>query len=326
MMKAESKKAGPSGSGLQKRRGDDTMRNPIIPQDAGDPYILKDGDDYYMTASGGGAIGQKGFVCWHSKNLQDWSEPITILEFKDVCWAEEKAWAPSMVEKDGFYYFAFCADQQIGIAVSQSPMGNFRDILGRPLVAKTDYDFQTIDPCFLKDDDGTVYLAFGQGKCMMSKIELSPGSAKFTGEMVCLSEMIYRQFSVNPAPGPSGEVKSIYNEAPDLIKIGDRYLFSWAIYDVLDYRYAMRYAWSRNPMGPYIMPLDYDHDNILLQGRHGITGCGHACITEYKGEYYITYGRHKKDRTRFPGREMCCEKITFLDEDHLIAVPTRSEG
>ena len=231
-----------------------------------------------------------------------------------------------MVEKDGFYYFAFCADQQIGIAVSQSPMGNFRDILGRPLVAKTDYDFQTIDPCFLKDDDGTVYLAFGQGKCMMSKIELSPGSAKFTGEMVCLSEMIYRQFSVNPAPGPSGEVKSIYNEAPDLIKIGDRYLFSWAIYDVLDYRYAMRYAWSRNPMGPYIMPLDYDHDNILLQGRHGITGCGHACITEYKGEYYITYGRHKKDRTRFPGREMCCEKITFLDEDHLIAVPTQSEG
>ena len=208
MMKAESKKAGPSGSGLQKRRGDDIMRNPIIPQDAGDPYILKDGDDYYMTASGGGAIGQKGFVCWHSKNLQDWSEPITILDFKDVCWAEEKAWAPSMVEKDGFYYFAFCADQQIGIAVSQSPMGNFRDILGRPLVAKTDYDFQTIDPCFLKDDDGTVYLAFGQGKCMMSKIELSPGSAKFTGEMVCLSEMIYRQFSVNPAPGPSGRISS----------------------------------------------------------------------------------------------------------------------
>lgn len=78
------------------------MRNPIIPQDAGDPYILKDGDDYYMTASGGGAIGQKGFVCWHSKNLQDWSEPITILEFKDVCWAEEKAWPPAWWKKTAF--------------------------------------------------------------------------------------------------------------------------------------------------------------------------------------------------------------------------------
>ena len=231
-----------------------------------------------------------------------------------------------MVEKDGFYYFAFCADQQIGIAVSQSPMGNFRDILGRPLVAKTDYDFQTIDPCFLKDDDGTVYLAFGQGKCMMSKIELSPGSAKFTGEMVCLSEMIYRQFSVNPAPGPSGEVKSIYNEAPDLIKIGDPLSIQLGYLRRSGLPLCHALCLVSEPYGAYIMPLDYDHDNILLQGRHGITGCGHACITEYKGEYYITYGRHKKDRTRFPGREMCCEKITFLDEDHLIAVPTQSEG
>ena len=67
------------------------------------PYILKDGDDYYMTASGGGAIGQKGFVCWHSKNLQDWSDPVTILDFKDVCWAEEKD-----VYKRQLLFISFC--------------------------------------------------------------------------------------------------------------------------------------------------------------------------------------------------------------------------
>ncbi len=298
------------------------MRNPIIPQDAGDPYILKDGTDYYMTATGGGDIGLNGFVCWHSKDLENWSDPVTILDFKDVSWANTNAWAPSMVEKDGYYYFAFCADQQIGIAVCNSPMGTFRDILGKPLIAKTDYDFQTIDPCFIKDDDGTVYLAFGQGRCLMSRIELTPDSAAFIGNMECLSELIYRQ---DGAPSPHPELKEVYNEAPDLIKIGERYLFSWAIYDVLDYRYAVRYAWARHPMGPYIMPLDYDHPkNILLEGRHDITGCGHACVTEYNGEYYITYGRHKKDRTQNFGREMCCEKITFLDDDHLVAVPTRS--
>ncbi|MGI6315077.1 MAG: family 43 glycosylhydrolase [Christensenellales bacterium] len=298
------------------------MKNPVIPQNAGDPYILKDGANYYMSATGGGDRNRPGFVCWHSTDLQNWSDPVTILDFADVSWAKSKAWAPSMVEKDGYYYFAFCADQQIGIAVCDAPMGTYKDILGHPLVAKTDYDFQTIDPCFLKDDDGTVYLAFGQGKCMMSKILLSPNSAKFTGPMVCLSDGIYSQFSISPKP----ENKAIYNEAPDFIKIGDRYLFSWAIYDVMDYRYAMRYAWSHNPMGPYIMPLDFDHDNILLQGRHDITGCGHACVTEYRGEYYITYGRHRKNRTQGGfGREMCCEKITFLDEDHLIAIPTRSE-
>ena len=297
------------------------MKNPIIKENAGDPYILKVGDDYYMSATGGTEGKFTGFVMWHSKDLQNWSEPQKILDFADIPWANGGAWAPSMVEKDGYYYFSFVADQQIGIAVADKPMGPYREMLGRPLVAKEDYDFQTIDPCFLKDDDGKIYFAFGQGKCMITEIELTPVSAEFVGPMECLSEMIYRQYSI-PTPA---EIKSVYNEAPDLIKIGDRYLFSWAIYDVLDYRYAMRYAWSKNPMGPYIMPIDYDHDNILLEGRHDITGCGHACIVEYKGEYYIVYGRHKKDRTRSFGREMCCEKITFLDEDHMIAIPTRSE-
>lgn len=295
------------------------MRNPVIKESAGDPYILKDGDNYYMTATGGGGRSFNGFVCWHSTDLQHWSEPVKILDFANVSWAESKAWAPSMVEKDGYYYFAFCADQQIGIAVCETPMGTYRDILGKPLVAKTDYDLQTIDPCFLKDDDGRVYLAFGQGKCMMSEIALSPTSAKFMGEMVCLSEMLYRQVSIDT---PCVD-KSVYNEAPDLIKIGDKYLFSWAIYDVLDYRYGVRYAWATHPMGPYIMPLDFDHDNILLMGQHDITGCGHACVTEYQGEYYITYGRHNRNRMHAFGREMCCEKITFLDEWHLKAIPTR---
>lgn len=294
------------------------MKNPIIKENAGDPYILKDGKDYYMSATGGTEGKFTGFVMWHSTDMEHWSEPKKILDFADIPWAIGGAWAPSMVEKDGYYYFAFVADQQIGIAVCDTPMGTYKEMLGHPLIAKEDYDFQTIDPCFLKDDDGKIYLAFGQGKCMMSEIELTPTSAKFVGKMECLSEMLYRQSSIET---PCVD-KAIYNEAPDLIKIGDKYLFSWAIYDVLDYRYAMRYAWSTKPMGPYIMPIDYDHYNIVLQGRNDITGCGHACITEYNGEYYITYGRHFKNRLQF-GREMCTEKISFIDELHIEAIPTR---
>lgn len=296
------------------------MKNPIIKERAGDPFILRDGDDYYLTATLETA-NERGdhFACWHSKDLEHWSDPVTILDFKDVSWAHSKAWAPSMVEKDGYYYFAFCADQQIGVAVCATPMGAYRDLLGRPLVAKEDYDFQTIDPAFFKDGDGKIYLAFGQGRCMISELELTPTSARFLGETVCLSDMLYSQSSVNYPP----EVKSIYNEAPDLIKIGDRYLLSWAVYDVADYRYGVRYAWGARPMGPYVMPLDFDHDNMLLQGRHDITGCGHACVVEYRGEYYIVYGRHCRDRVRSRGREMCCEKIVFVDGDHLAAVPSR---
>ena len=33
------------------------MKNPIIKEKAGDPFILKDGENYYMTATGGGKEG-----------------------------------------------------------------------------------------------------------------------------------------------------------------------------------------------------------------------------------------------------------------------------
>lgn len=70
------------------------MKNPIIKEKAGDPYILKDGNDYYMTATGGGHKGVNEFVCWHSVNLSDWSEPVTILDLADVSWAKTNGWAP----------------------------------------------------------------------------------------------------------------------------------------------------------------------------------------------------------------------------------------
>lgn len=155
----------------------------------------------------------------------------------------------------------------------------------------------------------------------MSKIELAPDQICFSGDMVCLTEMLYRQRSVDT----DRVDKDIYNEAPDLVRIGGCYLFSWAIYDVLDYRYSVRYAWSKHPMGPYYMPLDFDHDNILLRGMHEIAGCAHSCITEYQGDYYILYGRRNRDFTYEFARNLCCDKIQFLDRDHLLAVPSAVE-
>ena len=43
---------------------------------------------------------------------------------------------------------------------------------------------------------------------------------------------------------------------------------------------------------------------------------GHACITEYKGELYIVYGRYKMPRQGY-SREICCDKVEFLDEFRL---------
>lgn len=297
------------------------MKNPLFYDDAGDPYVLKDGEDYYLVPTcKNPQLGRHVFQCYHSRDLQHWSQPKTILDLDDVSWAKEKAWAPTMAKVGDHYYFCFCADQQIGIAVSNSPMGAFRDILGRPLVAYEQYGFQTIDPCFFVDDDGRVYLVFGQGKCYFVEMKLTPHSAEFIGEPISLSDHFYWQSSRNENTFDI----TLYNEAPDLIKVNGRYLLSWSIYDVRDPRYRVRYAWADRVEGPYIQPVDENGelDNILLRGEGERLCTGHACITEYKGELYIFYGRYKMPRQGY-SREICCDKVEFLDEFRLRAMPSK---
>ncbi|MBY8852084.1 family 43 glycosylhydrolase, partial [Saccharothrix sp. MB29] len=48
--------------------------------------------------------------------------------------------------------------KHLGVAVSDSPTGPFRDALGRPLVRAGAYAGQAIDPMVFTDDDGRSYL------------------------------------------------------------------------------------------------------------------------------------------------------------------------
>jgi beta-xylosidase len=294
------------------------MSNPIIPY-GGDPFVLKDGDDYYCSTSSPRNLKQRAFPCYHSTDLVHWSDQKVILDFDNVSWAKSKAWAPSLAKYNGHYYLAFCADQQIGMAVCDEPMGNYRDIIGGPLVKYNQYGFQTIDPCLFVDDDNRVYLLFGQGKCYFVELALSPEKCEFIGDPISLSDHLYWEASGHPE-GP--EVKTIYNEAPDLIKINGRYLFSWAIYDVRDYRYCTKYAWAQKVSGPYVQPINENWDNVLIKGVGELQCTGHSCIQEYKGEYYVFYGRYKNVWLDHE-RELCVDKIVFLDEYHLRAIPSR---
>ena len=74
-------------------------------------------------------------------------------------WMRRAAWAPSVVENRGKFYFFFAAndiqnDQQtggIGVAVSDHPEGPFVDYLGKPLIDKFHNGAQPIDPFVFKD-------------------------------------------------------------------------------------------------------------------------------------------------------------------------------
>ena len=297
------------------------MKNPIVSGYHADPFVYRDGNDYYMvqTTETNGWEGST-FHCYHSTDLETWSEPAEILDVKkDVSWANRCAWAPSLIKKDDHWYFVFVAEEQIGIAVSDSPMGKYTDILNRPLITKEDYPkVFPIDPSLFMDVDGKTYLLFGNGRAMICEIFLSPNEVYLVGEAKCLSHDFFFQRSLNP----NDRAPWVYVEAPDLIRVGERYLLTWSCYDTRDPRYCIRYAWAQRVTGPYIQPLDEDHDNILIHRKGEIQCTGHGNIFEKDGSLYLAYHRFALPRNDYY-REICCDKVEFEDDLHLFVTPTR---
>ena len=109
--------------------------------------------------------GGKDFYVWSSPDLESWTrseEPFLTLDGMNgnVPWATGNAWAPTIIERDGKYYFYFPAkDKQdvfrIGAAVGSSPAGPFA---ARPEPIAGSY---SMDPAVFKDTDGKYYMYFG---------------------------------------------------------------------------------------------------------------------------------------------------------------------
>ena len=306
-----------------------TSTNPILPGTWADPFVLQHDGSYYLYPT-------KDCPHWrhpklyafHSNNLIDWHGPVEILDLQHVGWAEKFAYAPTAVFRNGKFYLYFCADNQIGLAVSDEPLGRFADLLGRPLIERDGWGCQSIDPDLFVDDDGQPYLLWGQGKCWIAP--LTDDMHTFLRAPICLSDQLYRQKGIDPAAldrayrrrgrDPYAFDLTLYNEGAHLQKIGGRYLWSWAVYDARDPRYHLRYAWGDSVLGPYRMP----EPDILLAPTKSVRGTGHASMAQKDGDWYLFYHRHGsvvperewRRETKWNGvdgtdRQVCCDRLKF---------------
>ena len=93
-------------------------------------------------------------------NWTDHGSPLAIESFE---WADDRAWAAQCVERQGKFYWYVCLHSKltgamaIGVAVGDSPVGPFRDAIGKPLC---DGSWDYIDPTVYIDDDGRAFLYF----------------------------------------------------------------------------------------------------------------------------------------------------------------------
>lgn len=276
-------------------------QGPTIIGEWADPFLLKVGKDYYLypTKDSDGWLYEK-FHVFHSKDLIHWDGPHLALDLNDVNWANSRAWAPGVNQYNGKFYMYFTAEAQIGVAVSDSPIGPFRDLLGKPLLTVNEYDCQSIDADLFIDDDNQPYLLWGQGKCWI--VPLEDDMATFKEPPRNLSDQLYQNKGKDSSTFDSG----VYNEGPHLQKIDGRYVLTWSNYDTRDPRYQICFAASDHVYGPYVSP----EDNRVTLPSDRFFGTGHASMARFGNGWVLAYHR-LIDPDNSLLRETCISKVRF---------------
>ena len=306
-----------------------TSGNPILPDFHADPEILYDKktNRFYIYSTTDGQPGWGGwyFTCFSSADLANWRYEGIILDLPyHTQWAKGNAWAPAAVEKDGKYYFYYSGDQgrrkAIGVAVSDSPTGPFRDV-GHPIVDKRPEGVnngQQIDVDVFIDDDGQPYLYWGNGYM---------AGAKLNADMVSIDTA-----TVTVMTPKGGTLRDYaFREGAYVFKRNGIYYFLWSVDDTGSPNYHVAYGTSDSPLGP----IKVADNPIVIQQRpdEKIYGTAHNSVLQIPGrdEWYIIYHRINEnylDREKGPGfhRQVCIDRMEFDAEGKILPVTPTNTG
>ena len=235
-------------------------------------------------------------------NWQDHGSPLALETFS---WADDRAWAGQTIERDGKFYWYICAHSKIsngmaiGVAVSDSPTGPFKDALGKPLFENGSWDH--IDPTVMIDDDGQAWLMWGNPQCYYLK--LNRDMVSYEGELGKLP-MTEEAFG-----GPmmkereKGKTyKDSYVEGPWLTKRNGTYQLLYAAGGVPEH---ISYSTAPSPLGPW----KYAGEIMPLCDTNSFTN--HCGVADYKGHSYFFYHTGKLPNGGGFGRSVAVEEFKY---------------
>lgn len=287
--------------------------NPIITDVlTADPAAMVHDDTVYLYTGHDEAEDNKDFykmnkwLVFSSTDMVNWENHGSPLAVEDFDWAKSDAWASHVVEKDGKFYFYTTVRHDdtkpgfaIGVAVSDSPTGPFRDALGEALVSNdmttdTDIDWDDLDPAVFIDDDGQAYLFWGNTK---------PRWAKLKDNMVELD-------------GPIHDLDlPDFTEALYVHKHGEYYYLSYA----MGFPEKTAYAMSKSIEGPW------EYQGILNE-LAGNSNTNHQSIIEYKGNSYFIYHNGGTPKGGSYRRSVAIDDLRYNPDGTIQRVIMTSEG
>lgn len=307
-----------SGTGLLRKKG----QNPIFTgRYTADPACLVVGDRIYAyvgedMASPGGWFTMPHWLCYSTDDMVNWTCHGEVLRAGDFDYANPNgAWAAQVVEKNGKYYFYVTLDDRsngkhtIDVAVGDSPTGPFHPARkgGIPLIT----DAMTldshrpnadIDPTVLVDDDGTPWMAWGNGDCYMVRLK---------------ENMIELEGTIKKVPMRN------YSEGPWLFKRKGFYYLVYAADAPGVQPEQIAYSMATSIEGPWT------YGGLLTTcAKYGFTI--HPSVNEFKKEWYFFYHDGSYMQNGKPGgdcrRSVCVEYLHFNRDGSIRPFELTEEG
>jgi len=291
--------------------------NPVLPGWYADPEAHVFNGEYWIYPTYSAPYDQQLFMdAFSSTDLITWKKYPRVLDVAGVTWVKRALWAPSVIEKDGWYYLFFGAndiqnDRQaggIGVARARQPQGPFTDHLGKPLIDRFHNGAQPIDQFVFKDRDGSYYIVYGGWRhCNIAKL-----NDDFTGFVPFPDGSIFKEIT------PQGYVEGAFM----LLKDG-KYYFMWSEGGWTGPNYAVAYAIGASPFGPFERV-----GRILQQDPAVATGAGHHSVLQAprSGKWYIVYHRRPLGETDRNHRVVCLDELRFDDKGFILPVAITKEG
>ena len=294
-----------------------TSGNPLFEGWYADPEGIIYGDTYWIFPTWSKPFHEQVFFdCFSSKDLVTWEKHERIIDTTEVKWATNAMWAPSVISKDGKYYFFFSANNiqkngqpgGIGVSVADKPEGPYKDLLGKALIDTIVNHAQPIDQFVFRENDSTYYMYYGGwGHCNMVKL-----SNDFKSIVPFEDGTLFKE--VTPKN---------YVEGPFMFKKNGKYYFMWSEGGWTGPNYSVAYAIADSPFGPFNREA-----KILQQDSTVARGAGHhsVIIKPETDEYYIVYHRRPLGETNGNYRVTCIDKMTFDENGRINPVRMTFQG
>ncbi|QFZ21477.1 glycoside hydrolase family 43 protein [Saccharothrix syringae] len=216
----------------------------------------------------------KEWRVWSSTDMVNWTDHGSPMNLATFSWAKQDAWAGQTIYRNGkFYWYVPVVNRStnrmaIGVGVSDSPTGPFRDALGRPLVENGE-----IDPSVFIDDDGQAYLYWGNPNLWY--VRLNADMISFSGSA---TKIPLTTAGFGTRTGDASR-PTLYEEAPWVYKRNGLYYNVYAAKCCSEF---IAYSTAPSPTGPWTY-------RGTVMPTQGSSFTNHAGVVDYKGSSYFFY-------------------------------------